>query len=92
MRPSAIPLWFGARHFGRMGHSRARSREDDVDNVDLYDYAEPYRRRRGRPVKTDLSDWRVLDDWPDPVPVAAVEVDVFEAWFGDILDALFTPP
>jgi hypothetical protein len=33
--------------------------------------------------------WRVIDDWPDQIPVAAGELDVFEAWFGDILDQLF---
>jgi hypothetical protein len=43
----------------------------------------------GRPPKHDLSTWTVTDDWPDRVPVTAAEVDVFEVWFGDILDELF---
>jgi hypothetical protein len=30
----------------------------------------------------------VTDDWPDPVPIADAEVDVFEAWFG-LFDELF---
>ncbi len=43
----------------------------------------------GRPPRYDLSTWTVTDDWPERVPVTAAEVDVFEAWFGDILDELF---
>jgi hypothetical protein len=29
------------------------------------------------------------NDWPERVPVTSAEVDVFGAWFGDILDRLF---
>lgn len=39
----------------------------------------------------DLSDWRVVDDWPDDVPVTPEEVNVFERWFGDLLDEMFGP-
>ncbi|MGH6679328.1 MAG: hypothetical protein ACREDL_10465 [Bradyrhizobium sp.] len=59
---------------------------------DLYDYVLTPERRSGRPVKHDLVDWRVVDDWPQRVPVTEREVDVFEAWFGDILDELFGLP
>lgn len=45
----------------------------------------------GRPRKDDLSTWTVTDDWPDRVPVTQAEVDVFEAWFGDVFDDLFGP-
>jgi hypothetical protein len=38
----------------------------------------------------DLADWTVTD-WPDRVPVTDAEVDVFEAWFGDLFDDLFGP-
>lgn len=31
----------------------------------------------------------VTDNWPDDVPVAEAEIDVFEAWFGDLFDDLF---
>ena len=31
------------------------------------------------------------DDWPERVPVTSAEVDVFEAWFGDVFDELFGP-
>lgn len=47
---------------------------------------------RDGPIKRDLIGWRVVDDWPERVPVTDREVDVFEAWFGDILDDLFGPP
>ncbi len=43
----------------------------------------------GRPPKHDLSTWIITDDWPEHVPVTEAEVDVFEAWFGDIFDELF---
>ena len=59
---------------------------------DLLVYArEPTKRRRGRPPARDFGLWRVVDDWPDRVPVTEREVDVFEAWFGDVLDELFGP-
>ena len=45
----------------------------------------------GRPPKHDLSTWTVIDDWPDPVPVTQVEIEVFERWFGDLFDELFDP-
>jgi len=32
--------------------------------------------------------WKVTDDWPHPVPITEAELDVFEAWFGDIFDEL----
>jgi hypothetical protein len=43
----------------------------------------------GRPPKHDLSTWTVADDWPDPVPGTAAEIDVFESWFGDLFDEFF---
>ncbi len=48
-----------------------------------------YRLPMGRPAKHDQSTWTVTDDWPDPVPVSEAEIDVFEAWFGDLFDELF---
>lgn len=29
------------------------------------------------------------DDWPNDVPVTEGQIDVFEAWFGDLFDDLF---
>ena len=46
---------------------------------------------RGHRVVDHLSNWRVVDDWPDDVPVTPEEVDVFERWFGDLLDEMFGP-
>lgn len=58
---------------------------------DLYDYASvPARRRVGRPAKADRGEWIVTDDWPEDVPVTNAELDVFEAWFGDLFDELFS--
>jgi hypothetical protein len=40
-------------------------------------------------MKHPLTGWRVRDDWPERIAIMAGELDVFEAWFGDILDELF---
>ena len=32
----------------------------------------------------------MTDDWPEDVPVSDAEVDVFEAWFGELLDELLS--
>ena len=74
-------------------HNRRRVSESARSTkIDFYDYCRlPEAKPRGRPVTDDLSDWRVVDDWPDDVPVTPEEVDVFEAWFGDILEELFGP-
>ena len=45
--------------------------------------------RIGRPPKHDVETWTITDDWPEPIPVARAELDVFEAWFGDLFDELF---
>ena len=55
---------------------------------DLYDYLQPAVRRKGRPA--DRSGWTVTDDWPDEVPITEAEIEVFEAWFGDLFDELFS--
>jgi hypothetical protein len=76
----------------------ARARKSRTENAvaadalpdDLYDYARPPIRRVGRPVRDDQTTWAVTDDWPDDVPITEAEIDVFEAWFGDLFDALFS--
>jgi len=55
---------------------------------DLYDYARPPARRPGRPAPEDPTTWTVTDDWPVDVPVTEAEIEVFEAWFGDLFDEL----
>ena len=63
---------------------------------DLYDYARPPASRRGRklslgrPAPDDPTTWTVKDDWPEDVPVTEAEIEVFEAWFGDLFDELFS--
>ena len=44
--------------------SQTDSYADRSDKIDLYDYAQvmPMPATRDRPVKDDLSDWRVVDD------------------------------
>jgi hypothetical protein len=57
---------------------------------DLYDYARAPARRPGRPAPEDPTTWTVKDDWPEDVPVTEAEIEVFEAWFGDLFDELFS--
>jgi hypothetical protein len=62
----------------------------DTPSDDLYDYARPRHHRPGRPSPDDPSTWTVKDDWPGDVPVTDAEIEVFEAWFGDLFDELFS--
>ncbi|MFZ5703959.1 hypothetical protein [Nitrobacter sp.] len=69
--------------------------EAGVLPADLYDYLpqddivtlEP---PIGRPCKHDVESWTVTDDWPERLPVTKAEIDLFEAYFGDILDEIFS--
>jgi hypothetical protein len=56
---------------------------------ELYDYARAPARRGRRRAKHVSITWAVTDDWPKAVPVTETEIDVFEAWFGDLFDELF---
>ena len=56
--------------------------------VDLYIESEPW-PRIGRPPKHDVEAWTVTDDWPNFVPITDAELDVSEAWFGDLFDEMF---
>jgi hypothetical protein len=69
-------------------HHHRRARSLDPRPADLYDYLALPHPRRGRPPKHDLKGWRVIDDWPRHVLVTTAELDVFEAWFGDLLNDL----
>jgi hypothetical protein len=76
----------------------ARPRKSPPHNVadpdaladDLYDYVRPTVPRPGRPAPDDPTTWTVKDDWPEHVPVTEAEIEVFEAWFGDLFDELFS--
>jgi hypothetical protein len=67
-----------------------RTRSPGLSPDDLYDYLRPAARQRGRPAKHDRSEWTVTDDWPDEVPITEAEIEVFEAWLGDLFDELFS--
>jgi hypothetical protein len=72
---------------------KSRTRKTTTEGVlpaDLYDYARSPARRVGRPAPEDSTTWTVSDDWPDEVPVTEAEIEVFEAWFGDLFDELFS--
>jgi hypothetical protein len=80
-----------------MSRTRALSRKDRRGRAshgllpdDLYIQIEPW-PRIGRPAKHNLETWRITDDWPEHVPVTDAEIDVFEAWFGDLFDNLLGP-
>lgn len=78
----------------RKVHRRTHRRRAECPD-DLFDYAAlpvgSVRPCAGKSPKDDLSTWTVTDDWPERVPVTSAEVDVFEAWFGDVFDELFGP-
>jgi len=44
----------------------------------------------GRPAPEDTTTWTVTDDCPDEVSITEAEIEVFEAWFGDLFDELFS--
>lgn len=44
--------------------------------------------KRRRP-KHDVSTWTVIDNWPEKVPITEAEIEIFERYFGDVLDELF---
>jgi hypothetical protein len=75
-------------HHQKSRSRRARSPGSLPD--DLYDYLQPAVRRKGRPARKDRSGWTVTDDWPEEVPITEAEIEVFEAWFGDLFDELFS--
>lgn len=41
--------------------------------------------------KHDVSVWTVINDWPEKVPITEAEIEIFERYFGDVLDELFGP-
>jgi hypothetical protein len=61
----------------------------DTSFDDLYDYAPTRNHPCRRRTKCASATWTVMDDWPKDVPVTEAEIDVFEAWFGELFDELF---
>ena len=73
----------------RTRRSRIRDRAGD-EPLDVYDYAHARARLPRRPVQANPTTSTVTDDWPEDVPVTEAEIEVFEAWFGDLFDELFS--
>jgi hypothetical protein len=73
----------------RSHKSCRRCAQADAPFVDLYDYAATPIRHHRRQTKRAVVTWTVTDDWPEDIPVTEAEVEVFEAWFGDLFDELF---
>lgn len=79
----------------RRGRPRRRGPQDLPD--DLYNYSDDPapsrapRRRASSPDAFDVENLPIIDDWPERVPVTEAEVDIFERYFGDVLDRLFGP-
>jgi len=76
---------------GRPRHPVAEALPDD-----LFDYAdEPTpdgRERRSSPLRiVDVETLPVFDDWPEKVPITEQELQIFERYFGHVLDRLFGP-
>lgn len=73
---------------GRPRHAAPKALPDD-----LYDYNDyPARQSRNpSPDASDIEKLSVLDNWPDSIPVTVAEVDIFERYFGDVIDRLFQP-
>ena len=82
------------RRRARKGRPRQSIPEPLPD--DLFDYAdEPTpdgRERRRSPLRiVDVVSLPVFDDWPEKVPITEEELQIFERYFGDVLDRLFGP-
>ncbi|KWV60416.1 hypothetical protein AS156_28910 [Bradyrhizobium macuxiense] len=69
--------------------SKQRCASADTRLDDLYDYAAASLPRTRRRTKRASVTWTVTDDWPKDVPVTEAEIDVLEAWFGDLFDEFF---
>ncbi|MGO4712166.1 hypothetical protein [Bradyrhizobium sp. 2TAF24] len=59
---------------------------------DLYDYYDnaPSARRSASHTNAPRTR-RVVDDWPERVPITVAEIEVFERWFADVFNELFGP-
>ena len=63
---------------------------------DIFDYADDPtpdgRERRRSPLRiVDVESLPVFDDWPEKVPITEEELQIFERYFGDLLDRPFGP-
>lgn len=58
---------------------------------DLFDYACPAAPRASRLRVSSEKPIRVVDDWPEIVPITEAELRVMEGHFAEELDAIFGP-
>ena len=69
---------------------RRRSAPSALGLGDLRDYSRQPTGQAKQSRRVDPIDWTVTDDRPEDVPVTEAEVDVFEAWFGDLFGEFFS--
>jgi hypothetical protein len=69
------------------------------DTFDPFDYVRlpvGSRRRRSKRLApgSPRQEWTpvITDDWPERIRVTDIEIDLFEAHFGELLDDLLSPP
>ena len=80
----------------RARKGRARQPVPETLPDDIFDYADDPtpdgRERRRSPLRiVDVESLPVFDDWPEKVPITEEELQIFERYFGDLLDRLFGP-
>lgn len=69
-------------------HNHGSAASSEPVDLNVYDYHMPHVRHR---VRRRRKEWKpvITDDWPERIPVTVAELDVFEAYFGTLLDELF---
>lgn len=82
------------RRRARKGHPR-QPIPQTLPN-DLYDYDDDPAPRLSPPRESpphvfDVEKLPVIDDWPEKVPITEAEIQVFERWFADVFDEMFSP-
>jgi hypothetical protein len=76
----------------RKGDRDSRLRSTPRRSVRLRRRTHASAGRRRSPLRiVDVETLPVIDDWPEKVPITEEEVEIFERYFGDVLDRLFGP-
>lgn len=58
-------------------------RIDPAESPDDYlDYYRPTKKA------SDVRYWTIIDDLPEHIPVTPAEIDIFQAYFGDLVEEL----
>ena len=86
-REKAIGVFFGVNDSDAMPRPRKQHTPTASEQLEaLLGAPWPF---TGRSPRHDLSSWVVHDDWPNSVPVTLAEVEIFEHFFGGLIDELF---